>query len=125
MNVNDFYLQADMKIAPTARREPTELIFTVVRSELNDSIRYSTSFLDFSNPVLDCVAGILRPSSERGDFTILAKETNDKYLRFCNHENPLHLISLWTARGILARSSLMEHFSRFFKVNNAADRCAS
>lgn len=116
MNVNDFDLQAEMKIAPTASREPTELVFTVVRSELHDFIRYSTSFLDFSNPVLDCVAGTICSSSERGDFTVLGKELNDKYLKFLNLENPLHFVTLWTARGILARSSLLQYLAKFSKA---------
>jgi len=118
MNVNDSDLHTEMKFAPTISPQATELIFTAIRSELNDFIRHSTSFLDFSNPILEFIAAPLRLGSERNDLTGLANTINDKYLRYCNLDNPLHFVTVWTARGILARSSLMEHFSALSKSSN-------
>ena len=37
----------------------------------------------------------------------------DKYLEFCNPENPLHFMTIWTTRGYLAKIRLLEHFSRY------------
>lgn len=37
----------------------------------------------------------------------------DSHLKFCNPENPLHFMTIWTARGHLAKNRLLEQYSRF------------
>ena len=56
LNVNDFDLHPDMKIRPANQEEPTEALFLVVRSELTNFVRHSSSHLDFINPILKVVA---------------------------------------------------------------------
>ncbi|RYP66788.1 hypothetical protein DL770_008739 [Monosporascus sp. CRB-9-2] len=114
LNLNDFEIRPEMKTTPTVHDRPTEALFTVVRSELSDFLRHSTFHLDFSNPSLNTFAKVTRhpPAPERGELNTLERTMEDKYLAYCNPENPLHFMTIWTARGYLAKIRLLEHYSR-------------
>lgn len=116
LNVNDFEIRADMKHSPANHEKPTEALFAVVRSELADFIRHSTFHLNFVNPSLKAIA---RPKTARhgplpegGELMVLEKTIEDKYLAFCDAEDPIHYMTIWTARGCLARNRLLEYYSR-------------
>ncbi|PWY96221.1 fungal-specific transcription factor domain protein [Aspergillus sclerotioniger CBS 115572] len=107
LNVNDFDLQPEMKNPAAAHEGPTEALFAVVRSELGEFIRHSACHLDFTNPSLKAIAKNLN-----GDgVSALESSIEDKHLRFCNPEIPLHYMTIWTARGFLAKYLLVEHYS--------------
>jgi hypothetical protein len=115
LNVNDFELWPEMKVLPAVHAQPTEALFAVVRSELSDFTRHSSSHLDFTSPVLKSVAkdvqnGLLLEDDE---LVTLEKTVEDKHLKFCNSENPLHFVTIWTARGCLAKDRLLEYYSRY------------
>jgi hypothetical protein len=110
LNVNDFEMQPDTRMAPTKHdTSATEALFVVVRSELADFVRNSVFHLNF-------VVG--QPSSERisqskrdgGELKVLGKLIEDKHLVYCNEEVPLHYMTIWTTRSSLARSRLLEHY---------------
>lgn len=103
-----------MKALPTARTGPTDAMFAVVRSELADFLRYSAFHLHFINPSLHTMGADLNSSATQssGDVNALAKRIEDNYLSQCNTENPLDFMTLWTARGHLARFRLLEHYFR-------------
>ena len=109
LNVNDFDLQPEMKALAAAYEGPTEAFFAVVRSELGEFVRHSGFHLDFINPSLKAIAKDLKGDGV-GD---LEQGIENKYLRFCNPENPLHYMTTWTTRGFLARYLLVEHYSRY------------
>lgn len=113
-NVNDFEIRPEMKTPPAIHRKPTEALFAVVRSELGDFIRHSAFHLDFTNPSLNIIGKDTRhgPVLEGGELIALEKTMEDKYLAFCNPENPLHFMTIWTTRGYLAKNRLLEHYSR-------------
>lgn len=115
LNMNDFDLRPEMKIPPLDHDNPTEALFVVLRSELGDFIRHCDSHLDFTNPVLKPLAQLWRESRhlEGAEFTTFETALEDKYLRHCNPENPLHFMTLWTVRGYLAKCRLMEHHLRY------------
>lgn len=117
LNVNDFDLRPEMKDPPAVHKESTEALFTVVRSELSNYIRHSTFHLDFLNPILKSTAKDIShsPIPEGSALATLEKTVEDKHLKYCNLENPLHFITIWTARGYLAKNYLMEHYSRYPK----------
>ena len=114
LNVNDFDLQPDMKNPPTMQGRSTEALFAVVRSEIGDSLRHSDFHLDFTNPLLKKIAkDVQRDSAPKIiELFALEKTIEEKYLRYCNPENPLHFITVWTARYHLARNRLVESYSR-------------
>lgn len=89
-------------------------MFAVVRSELADGLRQSAFHLDFIDPSLHTKSKNLNPSitQSSGNIDALAERLEDNYLSQCNAENPLDFITLWTARGHLARFRLLEHYSR-------------
>ncbi len=116
LNVSDFELRTEAKIAPPVHEKPTEALFAVVRSELVDFLRHSTFHLNFINPSLNVLA---RPQdTHHGQATdgsgLIAFEEilESRYLAHCDPENPLHFMTIWTARGHFARIRLLEHYSR-------------
>jgi hypothetical protein len=117
LNVNDFELRPDMKSPPSAHDKPTEALFAVVRSELADSLRHSAFHLNFVNPSLNAIAQLKHSrqgasATPEGELIALEKNIEDKYLAFCNPEDPLHFMTIWTTRGFLARNRLLEHYSK-------------
>lgn len=116
LNVNDFEIRQDTKTPPKIHERPTEALFTVVRSEIADYIRNSAYHLNFVNPSLNAIArpkvAQHKPESEDSELAGLERIIEDKYLRYCDAEDPLHYMTIWTARGTLARNRLLEHYSR-------------
>lgn len=117
LNVNDFDLRPEMKVAPAVHTEPTEALFVVVRSELGDFTRFCLSHLDFSNPILIAVAKVFQQGnlSEAERMVNFEKRIEDKYLKYCNPDNPIHFTTIWTSRGYMAKVRLLEHYSRYLR----------
>lgn len=113
LNVNDFELRPEMKNSPTAHDNPTEALFAVVRSDLADSVRHSVFHINFINPSLNAIAKPRHgPAPDGNELTLLEKTLEDKYLNSCDQDNPLHFMTIWTTRAYLARTRLLEHYSR-------------
>ena len=106
LNVNDSELWPDMKELPTVadQQKPSEAVFAVVRAVLGDAIRYADFHLDFSGAAYKGFA-------KKMELSTLEQTVEDRYLKRCDSENPLHLITTWTARAFLARCRLMEYYS--------------
>ncbi|KAI9931205.1 hypothetical protein MW887_010866 [Aspergillus wentii] len=109
LNVNDFDIQPEMKAPPAPHDRPTETLFAVLRSELGEFTRHSAFHLDFTNPCLKAL-------SNSSELVAVEDTLEDKYLKFCNPENPLHFMAIWTTRIYLAKSRLLEHYSRYSSV---------
>lgn len=105
LNVSDFDLRPEMKSSPTSDQRPTETLFAVVRSEIGDFIRQSAFHLGFTNPYLKAIIN----DSQHDELATIEKRLEDKYLRFCAHENPLHFMTVWTTRSLIAKNHLLEH----------------
>ncbi len=88
----------------------TEALFAVVRSEMADFVRHTTFHLDFTTPALKPIAKEL-PGG--GEIVALERMIEEEYLSFCDSDNPLHFMTIWTARQYLARYRLMEHYARY------------
>ncbi|RYP50879.1 hypothetical protein DL768_003714 [Monosporascus sp. mg162] len=118
LNVDDSDLRPEMKERPSIQMHarPTEAIFAAVRSEVGDFIRHCTSHLGFTNPALKPVAKAfqrLQHGPDGSKLDALEKMLQDKYLQACDPGNPLHFMTIWTARGYLAKCRLHEHYSRY------------
>ncbi|MCJ1399895.1 hypothetical protein MMC11_003098 [Xylographa trunciseda] len=115
LNLNDFDLQPEMKDPPAIQEKPSEALFAVVRSEMGDFVRNSAFHLDFVSPALKAVAKDVQggPVPEDGELVTLERRIENNHLKFCHPENPLHFMTIWTARGYLAKFRLLEHYSRF------------
>ena len=115
LNLNDFDLQPEMKNPPAAQEKSSEALFAVVRSEMGEFVRHSAFHLDFVSPALKAVAKDVQGGHvpEGGELVALEKMIEDSHLKFCNPENPLHFMTIWTARGYLAKNRLLEHYSKF------------
>ncbi|GKZ66989.1 hypothetical protein AnigIFM50267_001080 [Aspergillus niger] len=109
LNVTDNDLQPEMKDSPAAYAGPTEALFIAARSELGEFLRHSAFHLDYINPSLKAVA---RDTTGDG-MTDIERKIEDKYLRLCNPDNPLHYMTIWTIRGFLAKHLLLELYSKF------------
>ena len=115
LSLNDFDLQPEMKDPPAVQEKNSEALFAVVRSEMAEFVRHSSFHLDFVNPALKAIAKDVQGghSPEGGELVALEKMIEDNHLKYCNPENPLHFMTIWTARGFLAKNRLLEHHSRF------------
>ncbi|KAK9250492.1 hypothetical protein V1507DRAFT_483003 [Lipomyces tetrasporus] len=115
LNVNDSDLRPEMTEPPPVQGTSSEALFVVVRSELGEFIRHTKFHLDFTTPALKPVAKDVQqgPIPEGGELVPLEKMIEDKYLKFCNPDNPLHFMTIWTTRTYLAKCRLVEHYSRY------------
>ncbi|PHH89545.1 hypothetical protein CDD83_5804 [Cordyceps sp. RAO-2017] len=107
LNANDFAIRKDMKTPPAALQEPSEALFAVVRSDIADFVRHSAFHLNFINPALNSMA-----QSRDALLEALERSVEDKYFASCDPEDPLHFMTIWTARANMARIRLLEHYSR-------------
>ncbi|OQE39303.1 hypothetical protein PENCOP_c007G04846 [Penicillium coprophilum] len=113
LNVNDFELRPEMQIPPTENNRPTEMVFAIVRSELADFVRHSAFHLDCTNPFLSTIARRDLSMDDAERLLALEKTIEEKYLEFCNPENPLHFMTIWTTRGYLAKNQLLQHYAQY------------
>lgn len=113
LNLNDSDIRPEMKTLP-AVHEPTEALFVVVRSKLGEFVRHGSFHPDSINSHFESIAKDTDHSSVPEDGYMIAMEQTleNKYFQFCNSENPLHFMTIWTARGFLAKSRLLDHYSR-------------
>ncbi|KAH6714115.1 hypothetical protein BKA61DRAFT_56164 [Leptodontidium sp. MPI-SDFR-AT-0119] len=114
LNVGDADLQPQMKESPQAQNTFSDAIFAVVRSEVANFVRHTKWHMDFSNPALLPVAQGHQPhpisqGSEMGSLETLIEEN---YLKLCDPEIPLHFMTIWTARALLSKCRLLEHYAR-------------
>lgn len=110
LNLNDADIRPEMQQLPSMLSHTSDTIFAVVRSEIGDFMRHAEFHLDFTTPSLKAVAkDALRPITKISD---LEKMLEDRYFRFLNLSNPIHYMTLWTARTQLARCRLFYHYSK-------------
>ncbi|CAM1509628.1 Fc.00g033670.m01.CDS01 [Cosmosporella sp. VM-42] len=110
LNVNDSDLRAEMKEPPVVQGKTAEALFAVVRSELGEFVRHSPFYLDFTNPALK---PLVKDMPKGGDLGALEKRIEDECLTFCDPENPLQFMTIWTARSYLSKCRLIAHYSKY------------
>ncbi|KAH8671545.1 hypothetical protein BX600DRAFT_496224 [Xylariales sp. PMI_506] len=114
LNVDDSELRVDMKELPTDQEKPSEALFISMRSGIGDFIRHASFHLDGLNPALTTLAKVIRSSSESGTGAqktdTLEAVVEKKYIKYCNPDNPVHYMTIWTARSFLAKYRLMEYY---------------
>lgn len=115
LNVSDFDLRPEMTKLPVVQGNLTDSLFAVVRSELAEFVRHRPFHLDFTNPALKNLAKDTQSGTvpEGGEVGTLERTIEDKYIESSNPENPLHYMTIWTARAYLARNHLLEHYARY------------
>ena len=116
LNVNDCDLRSEMKVPPVVQGVSSEALFVVVRSELGDLIRHTSFHLDFTNPALKPLVKHLPNDSISGGDELgkLEEKIESQYLKFCDQENPIHFMAIWTTRAHLSKCRLLEHQARHF-----------
>ena len=111
LNLNDEDIYPEMKESPKERIGATEMMFCLIRFELNIFSRR----LNFTAPGSD--------RSRARDQTLEEQETmidachrkiEEKYLRHCDMSMPIYWVSATVARLILAKMWLMVHHPRSF-----------
>ncbi|KAH7138528.1 hypothetical protein B0J11DRAFT_17772 [Dendryphion nanum] len=115
LNLNDADLRPEMNISPHVHETPTESIFVVAHATLGDFIRNTDVHLNYTSPNLKPLAKFAEPGSvpEDGQICKLEKILEEKYLRLCNPEIPLHFITIWRIRALLSKAYLMEIYAKF------------
>ncbi|KAJ8071803.1 hypothetical protein OCU04_002117 [Sclerotinia nivalis] len=112
LNVSDSDFHVVMKDPPKIQGEPTEAIFTVLRSEVGNFIRNTKFYLDFDDVALKPAAKDMQhdPTTGGSEIANLDKLVEEKYLKFCDPENPVHFMAIWMTRMSLAKWHLVEHW---------------
>ncbi|RJE27329.1 Transcription factor [Aspergillus sclerotialis] len=117
LNVNDFELRTGTMSYPRSSEKPTEALFVVVRSELAELIGHSAFHINFVNPLLNAVAKTKDSRNmsiaDKDEMAMIQKTIEERYLAFCDPDDPLHYMTIWTTRGFLARNRLLEHYARY------------
>ncbi|KAF1830182.1 hypothetical protein BDW02DRAFT_113218 [Decorospora gaudefroyi] len=121
-NVSDVDLRAETKNVAAAtghRQYPSEAVFVVMRTLVADCVRRAPSHLDFINPVLKSVASptLVNASTESSRWTALEALLESDLLSCCDTENPLHYMTIWTARFALAKARFIQHLATFSPSN--------
>ncbi|CAK7238406.1 hypothetical protein SEUCBS140593_010656 [Sporothrix eucalyptigena] len=134
LNANDFDFRPELKeppssVAATGGRSVTssEALFVVVRSELANAMRQTEYYLALTNPAL-------RPLARDREFATAAHATSpdgharrkefaeldaledmihSKYLQYCDPANGLHYMTIWIAKGFIAKCRLIKYFAKF------------
>jgi hypothetical protein len=104
-NFNDFDLRVETKSLPRESDGPSQAIFSVVRTRIADFLRHSKFYLDFNIPALKSLA--------RNTAFDAFEEHIERYLQKCNPEDPLHFMTIWTARGLMAKNRLWEILAKY------------
>ena len=114
MNVNDFDLRPEMIRKPTDQNACTEALFVVVRGAMGNFIRHNALHLDFINPMLKHVVEAIQHDFDPYDNNLNGIEEiiENRHLKHCNPENPLHYITIWWARNYFAKYRFFLHCSR-------------
>ncbi|KAJ5659160.1 hypothetical protein N7507_005611 [Penicillium longicatenatum] len=110
LNINDSDIWMEMKEPPAVQGKATEAVFTVLRSELANYIRHSPFHLEFLNPALKPIA---RELPNGGDVATFEKRIEDEYLKYCDEENPLHFMTMWTIRALISKCYLLERYAKY------------
>ncbi|KAJ5133832.1 hypothetical protein N7526_005197, partial [Penicillium atrosanguineum] len=120
LNVNDSDLRSEMKRPPLVMNTSSEALFVVVRSELREFVRHAKFHFDFHTPSFASGASDAqqRFNPEDSELNALESMIEDKYLKFCNAENPLHFMTIWTTRSYIAKCRLVEHYSRILESSS-------
>lgn len=117
LNVNDFDIRPEMTTRPNDQETSTEALFAVVRGAIGNFIRYNAWHLDFVNPMLRHVAKATQQSFDPYDDNLNGLENiiENRYIKHCNSENPLHYMTTWWARNYLAKYRFFLYCSRHSK----------
>ncbi|KAK4065045.1 transcriptional regulator family: Fungal Specific TF [Trichoderma aggressivum f. europaeum] len=113
LNVNESELRTGLRDGPRTQTRVSDSIFVVVRGVIADFIRHSSFYLNFTNPAMN--AATKTPSTKSGgegsEVDVFEKELEEKYLQLCDPEIPLQFMTIWTARGFLAKYRIIERLS--------------
>ena len=115
LNVNDSDLRMEMKVSPVVQGVSSEALFVVVRSKLADLIRHTGFHLDFTNPALKPIVPHLlnNPFPDGDELSKLEEQMENHYLKFCDQENPIHFMAIWTTRAQIAKCRLLDYQARY------------
>jgi hypothetical protein len=113
-NVSDVGLLSAVKKGPAAAPGYTEAIFAVVRSEIADFIR-QTEFREKRS--LQGLASKTQPKVPHGDADGLYMMLFRDYLQHGDEHDPLQYMSVWYARGTIAKYTLTSYNTKFSQPN--------
>ena len=116
LNVSESDLQPGSREAPMATSACSDALFVVVRAELANFMRHVDFYRMVINPGIEPGAVDMRPSAESSlgrpkTLAALEQAIEDKYLRFCDPQIPLHYMTMWTTRSSLAKYRIMEMYT--------------
>lgn len=111
LNANDFDFRPEMKMPPEVHGMTSEALFAVVRAEFGNFTRHCSFHLEFINPALKSVARSHRTGSDGDELTMFGQTIEERYLRYCDPQNPLQFTTIWWARGQLAKTRFIKYLA--------------
>jgi hypothetical protein len=124
LNVNDSEFRPEMRSSPNSHGVSSEAVFAVVRGEFGDFVRHCSFHLDFINPAMKSIIRkqFSQLDLEGDELSKLEKLMEETYLQHLDPQNPLHFMTIWWARGQLAKSRFMKHLSECDLAQATDDR---
>ncbi|CAI6308345.1 unnamed protein product [Periconia digitata] len=121
LNSNDSTLAASVQDPPistiitpeVAQEQPTESIYVVVKANMGNFICHTAFHLAYNAPELLPLVPTPAVHSSPGtndQITHLEKMLESRYLSLCNPSDPLHFMTIWETRSLLAKCRLMEYY---------------
>lgn len=104
-NLEDSLLWPDMSTLPSQPTTLGDATYVTVRSSIDDFIRKSKYYLEFTNPILIPLA----QSSD--DLAAFEQSLLHKYVNHLTLDNPVHFITKWSAFGHLAKQQLFKYYA--------------
>ncbi|KAE8442920.1 hypothetical protein EG329_002524 [Mollisiaceae sp. DMI_Dod_QoI] len=114
-NVSDSDLYPHLKEPPTSRDGPTECLFIILRCEIANWIRHNPFYLEFVSPFLKPLARGPAPG-EPQNLDEVETMIENKYLKHCDLQIPLHFISSCMSRSFIGKWRLGECITQHMKT---------
>lgn len=119
-NLNDSDMRPDMETIPL-QGQGTDAAFVVLRSELGDLIRKSPYYLEFANPAMKPLAN---PHYDTQTLEEVAARLEREYIQHFDQGNPLHFMTTWSMRELVAKTRILQGVSAITGDRTAAERDA-
>lgn len=112
LNISDSDLNSAMLVSPAEHSPATEMLFCLIRCEITEFLRQvressgrDVGWSEFSNPYVTL-------GEKLAVIDRFEQHLHNKYLRYCDTQIPLHVISSWAAQQAIGKLRLTAYTSK-------------
>ncbi len=113
LNINDRDLSPDMTVFPPERPGATEMIFCLLRYEVGEYFRNMKSSNTVDRPWEKLASQEKSIADKEKAVDDLERLLQDKFLKYCDPLDPLHVLCSSIARTVICKSRLVAYHPRY------------